>query len=49
MQIYIRATLPDDLVQEFMQTLRDFDMRHDPQHEGRVHFDNDQRNRLAHG
>jgi hypothetical protein len=34
-----RVTLPDELFQPFMQHIRDFDMQHDPNHEGRVHFE----------
>jgi hypothetical protein len=39
MKIVFRVTLPDELLQPFMQTIRDFDVRHDPDHEGKVHFE----------
>jgi hypothetical protein len=34
-----QVTLPDELLQPFMQMVRDFDMKHDPDHEGKVHFE----------
>ena len=37
--IVLKATLPDALLQPFLQAIRDFDMMHDPDHEGHVHVD----------
>lgn len=37
--IVFRVTLPDELLQPLMQAIRDFDMKHDPDHEGKVHFE----------
>ena len=39
MKVYLRVDLPDELLGEFMQAIRDFDVKHDPNHEGRVHFE----------
>ena len=39
MKVYLRVDLPEELVREFLQAIRDFDMKHDPAHEGRVHTD----------
>jgi hypothetical protein len=36
MKISVTIELPDDLTQEFIQMIRVFDMKHDPNHEGRV-------------
>lgn len=36
MKIHFSAELPDGLAQEFLQHLRDFDIRHDPHHENKV-------------
>jgi hypothetical protein len=36
MKIAVSVTMPDDLVGEFLQLLRDFDVKHDPNHEGKV-------------
>jgi hypothetical protein len=35
----IRVTLPDELLQAFYQAIRDFDTRHDPDHEGMIHIE----------
>ena len=35
----IEATIPDALLQQLLQHLRDFDLWHDPQREGRVHLE----------
>lgn len=34
-----RVTVPDELLQPLMQAIRDFDMKHDPEHEGKVNFE----------
>jgi hypothetical protein len=34
-----RVTMPDELLQPFMQMIRDFDMQHDPGHESKVHVE----------
>ena len=36
MRILLEVQIPDDLGMEFMQVLRDFDMKHDPNHEDKV-------------
>lgn len=36
MEISVTINLPDELVQEFLQSIRVFDMKHDPNHEGKV-------------
>jgi hypothetical protein len=36
MKIHFTADLPDELAQEFLQHLRDFDMKHDPNHENKI-------------
>jgi hypothetical protein len=38
-KVVFRVTVPDELLQDLMQTIRDFDMKHDPNHEGKVHFE----------
>jgi hypothetical protein len=38
-KVVLRTTLHDDLFQSFMQVIRDFDMKHDPNREGKVHFE----------
>lgn len=38
-ETYFRVELPDELIGELLQTIRDFDTRYDPHHEGRVHFE----------
>ncbi len=35
-KLVFRVTLPDELVQSLLQALRDWDMKHDPNHEGKV-------------
>ena len=34
MKINLTVELPNELAQAFMQTLRDFDVKHDPEHLG---------------
>lgn len=36
MKIHFEIELPDELGPTFLQYMRDFDTRHDPQHEGKV-------------
>ena len=36
-KVVFRVTLPDELVQSLVQAIRDWDMKHDPNHEGKVH------------
>ncbi len=36
MKVLLEISFPDSLAQEFMQILRDFDMKHDPKHEDRI-------------
>lgn len=36
MKITLSVTLPDDLAPEFLQTIRDFDTKHDPNHENKI-------------
>lgn len=36
MKINCTVTIPDELYREFLQHMRDFDMKHDPNHEGRI-------------
>ena len=36
MKISLTIEFPDDLAQDFMQSIRIFDMKHDPNHEGKV-------------
>jgi len=38
-KIVFAATLPNELLQSFLQTIRDFDMEHDPNHEGKVQIE----------
>jgi hypothetical protein len=38
-KVVVRVTLPDELLQAFFQAIRDFDMKHDPNHEGKVQFE----------
>ena len=38
MKINLTVELPSELAQEFMQVLRDFDTKHDPEHQGIVKF-----------
>jgi hypothetical protein len=38
-KVVFRVTVPDELFQPLMQAIRDFDMKHDPNHEGKVHFE----------
>jgi hypothetical protein len=37
-RLTLEATMPDELLQAFLQHLRDFDLLHDPKREGRVHL-----------
>ena len=39
MKLYFSAEMPDHLVPDFLQVVRDFDTRHDPKHKGHVHFE----------
>lgn len=39
MEVYLKATVPDELVAEFLQAIRDIDTRFDPNHDGRFHID----------
>lgn len=39
MKIFLKATVPDELVADFLQAIRDIDTRFDPHHQGRVHFE----------
>jgi len=32
----LKVTIPDDLAKEFLQMIRDFDTKHDPNHEDKV-------------
>lgn len=34
----IEATMPDELLQAFLQHIRDFDIAHDPKRVGRIHL-----------
>jgi len=36
MKISLTIELPDDLAQDFLQSIRIFDMKHDPNHEGKI-------------
>ena len=36
MKITLSVTLPDDLAQEFLQAIRDFDTKYDPNHEDKI-------------
>ena len=38
MKIALGITLPTELAGEFLQHIRDFDTKHDPEHKGIVHF-----------
>jgi hypothetical protein len=38
-KVVFRVTVPDELFEPLMQAIRDFDMEHDPDHKGKVHFD----------
>jgi hypothetical protein len=37
--VEIKGHLPDELVQEFMQYIRDYDTKYDEGHESKVHFE----------
>lgn len=37
--VFVRVTLPEELLQVFFQAIRDFDMKYDPNHEGKVQFE----------
>lgn len=37
-KLYFSCELPDELIGALLQAIRDFDTRHDPHHEGGVHF-----------
>lgn len=37
-RIFMRVDLPDKLVQDFFQAIRNFDMQHDAKHQGKVNF-----------
>jgi hypothetical protein len=36
MKISLTIELPDDLAQDFLQSIRIFDMKHDPNHKGKI-------------
>ena len=36
MKISLTIERPDDLAQDFLQSIRIFDMKHDPNHEGKI-------------
>ena len=36
MKIVMQVELPDELAHAFLQTVRNFDLRHDPRHEGTI-------------
>ena len=36
MKITLSVTLPDDLAQEFLQAIREFDTKYDPNHENKI-------------
>jgi hypothetical protein len=36
MKILLEVQIPDELATELMQAMRDFDMKYDPKHEGKV-------------
>lgn len=38
MKITLSVELPDELAPEFLQTIRDFDMKYDPEHSNKVIF-----------
>lgn len=38
-RIYFRVEMPEALLAEFMQSIRDFDLKHDPHHEDKVRFE----------
>lgn len=37
--VVFRVKVSDELVQSLMQAVRDWDMQHDPNHEGKVQFE----------
>jgi hypothetical protein len=38
-KVVFRISVPDELVQELFQAIRDFDTKHDPDHEGKVQIE----------
>ena len=36
MKITLSVSMPDHLTQEFLQLIRDFDIKHDPNHEDKI-------------
>lgn len=38
-KVVFRVTVPDELLGALFQAIRDFDIKHDPDHEGKVQFE----------
>jgi len=38
-EVVFRASMPDELLLQFIQVIRDFDMKHDPDHTDKIKFE----------